>query len=114
MNLPMEPVTLASGLQYEQLVEGEGPEARPGQRVSVHYHGWLEDGTVFDSSQDPFRFRLGAGDVIEGWDHGVVGMQAGEIRRLWIPADLAYGSAGVEGIPPDSNLYFDVELIAIE
>lgn len=108
----MEPVILASGLRYERLIEGEGAPARPGDRVTVHYHGWLEDGTVFDSSDEPFSFRLGAGDVIEGWDHGVCGMQPGEIRRLFIPAELAYGEAGVEGIPPNANLYFDVELLA--
>ncbi len=110
----MEWVELAAGVQYQQLVEGHGRTARPGDRVSVHYHGWLEDDTVFDSSDEPFSFRLGAGDVIPGWDLGVVGMQAGAIRRLWIPAELAYGSEGVEGIPPDSNLYFDVEVVAIE
>jgi FKBP-type peptidyl-prolyl cis-trans isomerase len=100
-------------LQQERLVEGAGRAAGPGDRVTVHYHGWLEDQTVFDSSDEPFSFRLGAGDVIPGWELGVVGMQVGEIRRLWIPAELAYGSEGVEGIPPDSNLFFDVELVAL-
>jgi len=100
-------------LEQEQLVEGAGRAAVAGDRVTVHYHGWLEDGTVFDSSDEPFSFRLGAGDVIPGWELGVVGMRVGEIRRLWIPAELAYGSEGVEGIPPDSNLFFDVELVAL-
>lgn len=109
----MEPVTLASGLQYEQLVPGEGRPATAGDRVTVHYHGWLEDGTVFDSSDEPFSFRLGAGDVIHGWELGIPGMLVGEIRRLWIPSELGYGAEGVDGIPADSNLFFDVELVAI-
>lgn len=106
-----------SGLRYEDLVEGEGPTAGPGQRVSVHYTGWLEDGTKFDSSLDrnqPFQFALGKGMVIRGWDEVVAGMKVGGRRRLTIPPQLAYGASGAGGvIPPNATLVFEVELLDV-
>lgn len=109
--------TTASGLIYEDITEGSGPAAAAGQAVSVHYTGWLTNGTKFDSSKDrnqPFRFPLGAGHVIKGWDEGVQGMKAGGVRKLTIPPQLGYGSRGAGGvIPPDATLVFEVELLAI-
>ncbi len=106
-----------SGLKYEDLVSGEGDEAKAGQMVTVHYTGWLENGQKFDSSKDrndPFRFKLGAGQVIRGWDEGVAGMKIGGTRKLTIPANLGYGSRGAGGvIPPNATLIFDVELLAV-
>jgi FKBP-type peptidyl-prolyl cis-trans isomerase len=108
-------VTTASGLKYTDLTLGEGQEARAGQTVTVHYTGWLENGTKFDSSLDrrsPFNFRLGAGEVIRGWDEGVAGMKVGGKRKLTIPADLGYGARGAGGvIPPNATLIFEVELL---
>ncbi len=110
--------TTASGLKYAVLQEGAGETAEKGQRVSVHYTGWLEsNGEKFDSSVDrgqPFVFPLGAGRVIKGWDEGVAGMKVGEKRRLVIPAALGYGERGVGPIPPNATLLFDVELLKIE
>ena len=111
----------SSGLQYEDLVVGEGDEATAGHYVSVHYTGWLyedgEQGAKFDSSKDrrdPFQFILGAGMVIRGWDEGVAGMKIGGARTLIIPADLGYGSRGAGGvIPPNATLKFDVELLEL-
>lgn len=106
-----------SGLKYEDQVEGEGAEAAAGQKVTVHYTGWLTDGTKFDSSKDrndPFVFPLGAGRVIRGWDEGVQGMKVGGTRKLTIPAHLGYGSQGAGGvIPPNATLVFEVELLAV-
>ncbi len=106
-----------SGLKYEDLVEGEGAVAEPGQRVSVHYTGWLTDGTQFDSSvarNDPFQFALGKGMVIRGWDEGVAGMKVGGRRKLTIPPQLGYGAQGAGGvIPPNATLVFEVELLDI-
>ncbi len=106
-----------SGLKYEDLVAGDGEEAKAGQTVTVHYTGWLENGTKFDSSKDrndPFRFKLGAGQVIRGWDEGVAGMKVGGSRKLTIPAALGYGARGAGGvIPPNATLNFDVELLAV-
>ncbi len=106
-----------SGLKYKDLSEGEGDLAVSGQRVSVHYTGWLLDGEKFDSSVDrnqPFEFALGKGMVIRGWDEGVAGMRVGGKRRLTIPPQLGYGSRGAGGvIPPNATLVFDVELLAI-
>lgn len=106
-----------SGLRYEDLTEGEGPAAEPGQQVSVHYTGWLENGAKFDSSVDrnePFRFALGKGMVIRGWDEGVAGMKVGGKRKLTIPPQLGYGARGAGGvIPPNATLIFEVELLDI-
>lgn len=110
--------TTASGLIYEDLVEGTGATATAGHTVVVHYTGWLTNGTKFDSSKDrneAFEFRLGAGQVIRGWDEGVAGMKQGGKRKLTIPAQLGYGARGAGGvIPPNSVLIFDVELIKIK
>lgn len=107
-----------SGLGIETVQAGSGKEALNGSTVTVHYTGTLEDGTKFDSSVDrgqPFSFTLGIGQVIAGWDQGVLGMKVGEKRRLTIPADLAYGEQGVPGaIPPNATLIFDVELLGVE
>jgi FKBP-type peptidyl-prolyl cis-trans isomerase len=111
-------VTTASGLKYQVLKVGKGPVAKAGQTVSVHYTGWLTNGKKFDSSVDrnqPFEFNLGAGQVIRGWDEGVAGMKVGEKRKLTIPSDLGYGSAGAGGvIPPNATLVFDVELLGVK
>lgn len=112
-----EMVRTASGLQYADTEEGSGREARSGDRVSVHYTGWLENGTKFDSSLDrgqPFEFVLGAGRVIRGWEEGVQGMREGGRRRLVIPPELGYGPRAVGGvIPANSTLVFEVQLLAI-
>lgn len=111
-------VTTADGLKYEVLRQGNGPAAKAGQTVAVHYTGWLTDGTKFDSSVDrgqPFDFQLGAGQVIKGWDEGVAGMKVGEKRKLTIPSSLGYGDRGAGGkIPPGATLIFDVELLGIQ
>jgi len=110
-------VTTPSGLKYTDLETGQGTEAQTGKNVSVHYTGWLENGTKFDSSKDsgrPFSFPLGAGHVIRGWDEGVAGMKVGGKRRLTIPADLGYGARGADGvIPPNATLIFEVELLKV-
>ena len=107
-----------SGLKYEDLVEGDGGLAEAGQNVSVHYTGWLTDGSKFDSSKDrnmPFDFPLGGGRVIRGWDEGVQGMKVGGTRKLTIPPQLGYGAAGAGGvIPPNATLVFEVELLEIK
>ncbi|MCC7303796.1 FKBP-type peptidyl-prolyl cis-trans isomerase [bacterium] len=98
--------------------EGTGEGAKNGQQVTVHYTGTLENGKKFDSSVDrgtPFTFTLGAGEVIKGWDLGVLGMKVGEKRKLIIPASLGYGSTGAGGvIPPNATLIFEVELISFK
>ena len=113
----MSQTTTASGLVIEEVLVGEGAEARAGQMVSVHYTGWLTDGTKFDSSKDrnePFRFPLDGKHVIAGWDEGVPGMCVGGVRRLTIPADLAYGARGAGNlIPPHAKIVFEIELLDI-
>jgi FKBP-type peptidyl-prolyl cis-trans isomerase len=108
----------ASGLKYTDLQVGEGEEAKSGHTVNVHYTGWLTDGKKFDSSHDrrqPFSFKLGAGQVIRGWDEGVAGMKVGGKRKLTIPADLGYGARGAGGaIPPNATLVFEVELLGVK
>jgi FKBP-type peptidyl-prolyl cis-trans isomerase len=110
---------LADGLKIEDIRIGKGPAAQTGDSVSVHYTGWLANGTIFDASKlhgnTPFTFQLGAGQVIKGWDIGVVGMKAGGIRQLVIPAKLAYGQAGSPPtIPPNTPLTFQIHLLAIQ
>jgi FKBP-type peptidyl-prolyl cis-trans isomerase len=109
---------LASGLVYEDLVVGDGKMADPGLLVTVNYTGWLTDGTKFDSSFDhgrPYKFQLGTGAVIPGWDQGIKGMRVGGKRKLTIPSDLAYGPEGSgTRIPPNSILVFEVQLLGVE
>jgi FKBP-type peptidyl-prolyl cis-trans isomerase len=111
-------VTMPNGLKIEDQVIGTGAEAGDGMKVSVHYTGWLTNGTKFDSSRDrnePFEFTLGKGQVIRGWDEGVKGMKVGGKRKLTIPSDLGYGAAGAGGvIPPNATLVFDVELLGVQ
>ncbi|WP_422387046.1 FKBP-type peptidyl-prolyl cis-trans isomerase [Anabaena sphaerica] len=111
-------VTTPSGLQYVELVEGTGKTPKSGQTVEVHYVGILEDGTKFDSSRDrnqTFKFKIGTGQVIKGWDEGVITMKVGGRRQLIIPSELGYGARGSGGvIPPNSTLIFDVELISVQ
>jgi FKBP-type peptidyl-prolyl cis-trans isomerase len=106
-----------SGLRYQDVSVGSGTQATAGKTVSVHYTGWLPNGEKFDSSRDrnqPFGFTLGAGQVIAGWDEGVAGMKVGGRRKLVIPPDLGYGTAGAPpDIPPGATLVFDVELLDV-
>ena len=117
LNWESTPEPPPTELKIEDLKVGEGPEAKTGDEVEVHYTGWLfSNGEKFDSSLDrgePFSFPLGQGRVIQGWDKGVVGMKAGGKRRLIIPANLAYGPGGSGKIPPNSALKFEVELLRI-
>lgn len=111
------PVTSATGLGIEDVTVGEGAEATTGTTVSVHYTGTFKDGSKFDSSVDrgtPFEFGLGAGQVIAGWDQGVVGMKVGGKRKLVIPPELGYGDRPVGPIPAGSTLYFEIELLKIK
>ncbi|GLR12714.1 FKBP-type peptidyl-prolyl cis-trans isomerase [Chitinimonas viridis] len=105
-------------LIIDDIKTGDGAEAKAGQEVTVHYTGWLTDGTKFDSSKDrgiPFSFPLGAGHVIKGWDQGVQGMKIGGVRKLTIPPAMGYGARGAGGvIPPNAVLVFEVELLGLE
>ena len=107
----------ANGLVIDEIEVGSGETAVKGKMVSVHYTGWLTDGTKFDSSKDrndPVKFPLGAGHVIRGWDEGVQGMQEGGKRKLTIPPELGYGARGAGGvIPPNATLTFEVELLKV-
>jgi len=113
----MAEVTTASGLVYEDTVVGEGAEAKAGQQVTVHYTGWLTNGSKFDSSKDrndPFEFSLGMRQVIGGWDEGVQGMKIGGRRKLPIHPTVGYGPRGAGGvIPPNATLVFEVELLGL-
>ena len=108
---------MASGLKYMDLKVGDGEIAEAGLTATVHYTGWLTDGTKFDSSVDankPFQFQIGAGRVIRGWDEGVKGMRIGGKRHLTIPPDMGYGANGYPpAIPPNATLVFDVELLGL-
>ena len=122
---PPAAASMVTSMQSTQIKAGAGEAVTPGKIAVVQYTGWLYEaaakdnkGKQFDSSRSvgqPFRFPLGAGQVIKGWDQGVVGMKIGESRRLVIPPDLAYGDSGAGGvIPPGATLVFDIDLIAIE
>ncbi|MFC1851934.1 FKBP-type peptidyl-prolyl cis-trans isomerase [candidate division CSSED10-310 bacterium] len=113
-----EEQTLPSGLKILDFETGQGREAQAGNTVVVHYSGWLRDGTKFDSSyarHEPFEFKLGQGQVIQGWELGVIGMKKGGKRKLTVPPDLAYGEEGFPGlIPPQATLTFEIELLQIK
>jgi peptidylprolyl isomerase len=111
-------ITTPSGLKYIEIKEGDGATPKTGQTVEVHYTGTLENGTKFDSSRDrnsTFKFKIGVGQVIKGWDEGVGTMKLGGRRQLIIPPELGYGARGAGGvIPPNATLIFDVELLGIQ
>ena len=117
---PAQPaVADVTELKIEDTKVGTGTVAEAGKSVTVHYTGWLTNGTKFDSSKDhgqPFKFQLGAGQVIKGWDQGVAGRKVGGVRKLTIPPSLAYGENGAGGgvIPPNATLVFEVELLGVE
>ncbi len=110
-------VVTPSGVKYTDLRIGQGGEAATGKIVEVHYIGWLEDGTRFDSSRDrdrPFTFRLGTGDALKGWDEGLLGMKVGGKRKLVIPPELGFGKQGVGSVvPPNAVLLYEFELLAV-
>jgi peptidylprolyl isomerase len=112
------PPTSVKRLKVEDLIVGIGAEALPGKTLTMHYTGWLEDGTKFDSSHDsgqPIEFVLGKGQVIAGWEQGVMGMRVGGKRKLTIPPDLGYGAKGAFNyVPPNAALIFEVELVAVK
>lgn len=114
---PLSSTEEESGLKIEILRAGDGETAKDGDFVVVHYVGTLTDGTKFDSSRDrgqPFPFALGSGQVIPGWDQGVAGMKIGELRKLTIPPELAYGERGLGPVPGNATLIFEVELMEIK
>lgn len=110
--------TMSNGLVKEDLILGEGALVEKHSIVTVNYTGWLEDGTKFDSSlnpgREPFRFTVGAGQVISGWDEGLIGMKVGGKRKLTIPASLGYGDRDMGTIPANSTLIFEIELLSVE
>lgn len=115
--LPAGEIVLPTGLKYIDLVEGRGDRLLSGQTASMHYSGYLLDGSKFDSSKDrgtPFVFKVGMGQVIEGWEKGVPGMKVGGKRRLTIPPELGYGARGAGNvIPPNATLVFEIDLLEI-
>lgn len=118
-NPPAGPITTPSGLQIEDLRTGTGDAVRSGDRVTVQYVGTLPNGSEFDSSRkpgrSPFVFKVGAHQVIEGWEEGLLGMRVGGLRRLTIPGDLAYGQRGhPPQIPPNATLIFEIELLGVQ
>ena len=116
--VPAMPVAEVTELKMEDIKVGAGAVAETGKSVTVHYTGWLTNGTKFDSSKDhgqPFTFHLGGGEVIKGWDQGVAGMKVGGVRKLTIPPNLGYGARGAGGvIPPNATLVFEVELLGVQ
>ncbi|MCU1227361.1 MAG: peptidylprolyl isomerase FKBP-type [Acidobacteria bacterium] len=113
--IPAKLETTPSGLKYAIDQPGTGAQPKSGQTVSVHYTGWLTNGTQFDSSRggEPLEFAIGDGRVIKGWDEGIGAMKVGEKRTLVIPPDLGYGAAGSPPIPPNATLVFKVELVGV-
>lgn len=116
---PVRSQTLPNGLKIDEYNAGQGKTTKVGDTIAVHYIGYLPDGSVFDTSlkgeKKPFTFKLGAGQVIKGWDIGLQDMKVGGVRRLTIPADLAYGANGYPPtIPPNTQLVFDVQLMGIQ
>ena len=115
---PTDPTTTDSGLEIKEIECGDGEEAEKGDTLEVHYEGRLEDGTKFDASRDhgsTFEFQVGAGQVIQGWDEGLIGMKIGGKRELTIPPELGYGATGSPpAIPPNATLVFDIELVDIK
>lgn len=110
-------VTPTAELKIEDLRVGDGESPKPGQTISVNYVGTLEDGTEFDNSYKkggPVDFRIGVGQVIKGWDEGLMGMKVGGKRRLFIPSKLGYGAVPRPKIPPNSNLLFEIELLDVK
>lgn len=118
ITIPDEVITTKSGLKYIDIAEGDGDNPQKGQKVSTHYTGLLMTGKKFDSSYDrnaPLEFTAGVGDMIKGFDEGILTMKKGGKRTLYIPSDLAYGSNGIPGvIPPDALIVFEVELVDIK
>ncbi len=116
--MPEKEISTPSGLKYVELIEGTGATPKTGQTTTVHYTGWLTNGTKFDSSVDrgePFKFPIGMGRVIKGWDEGVATMKVGGKRKLIIPPSLGYGARGAGNvIPPNAELVFEVELLGVQ
>ncbi len=114
--IDVEGVTTPSGLQIFDVIIGDGEEVRPGDAAAIHFAGWLESGVRFDTSLEdegePFPFVLGLGQVVAGWDEGIVGMKPGGVRRLIVPPELGYGAQGSDDVPPNAVLTYDIELVA--
>ncbi len=109
-------VNLSDGLKYYDFEVGTGDQVKNGDLVTVHYHGWLTNNTLFDSSHlrnRPFSFQIGGGQVIQGWERGILGMRSEGQRQLVIPPNLAYGAGGQGSIPPNATLIFEVTLLSI-